>query len=117
MLGYAAGYAGYALAGSWRVWRFQHQRVVSADHFQAISTVGRLQKENVFADHPQEPPYWSGDILVQAIWELDHNDRAVARNPHQTPGNHPLPPAPELAQYNVHAMQISTAWLSGKGQP
>lgn len=84
-------------------------------HFQPITAVGGLQEEHIVTRQAQDALHWRRDVLVEAVWKLDHDDRPVTRCSDEPSRDDATTFAPEFPQHHVHENEASTGPTVGKG--
>jgi hypothetical protein len=84
---------------------FSGRRFTTA-HFEAVTTVYRLDVEDLAARDSQDTLHRSGDVLVHPVRELDDDHGPLAWCSHQTTGNGSCALA-KLAQDHVHVIKSS----------
>src|SRR5687767_9829184 len=87
------------------------ERAFTIAHLEAVTAVDGLDVEHVLGGEPKHALHRRGHVFMHAVGELDHDDRAASRGPHEAT-SYCSRSATELSKHDLHVHQSSKV-LSG----
>src|SRR5437763_13450393 len=87
------------------------ERAFFAAHLEPISTVHRLDVEDLASRDTEHPLHRRGDVLVHAVRKLDHDHRTLAGSANQS-ARHSARPSAELTENDLHNSMLAPRLLT-----
>src|SRR5690606_16436510 len=89
--------------------------VLAAPDLEAVTAVDRLDVEDLAARQAKHALHRRRHVLVHPVRELDHDDRAFPRSPHEATRDRARA-FPELAEHDFHMPNLASPRTTSTGQ-